>query len=422
MRRRRFLSLGSVSIGLASGCLTSTGPNAEPTPSNPDSSESEQSDDDTIYVSPDGARGNAGTEDDPLGTIQHGLEHARPGQTVYVMPGRYFESPRTVRPGTASEPITITGPADAVVSGYQEDDYPDGLVIQHSHIHLTGLTFDGLQDPQNSEDPMSYMLRGITCIPESPTYSTDLIIKPHAVGNVRGSMIDLNYVENVEVGEFRVIGPSGLGYILTDERGHWGEIVYVGQAPGTQLNAVEITGDLEGLDTSNDIHIHHIDNSDGYGHSEIVNTKLGTHDVLVEYCTDGGGSQNNDNYPPASVALQSYGATVRWCDLRDGTGRGISIGSWNAVARQEEKSPEDLTEAERKGGTDNAVYGNRITGFPHGPFAFDNADDGQTADAQRFMCNNEYDDQVEWELDGPCPESIPTADRIGYLGGESPWQ
>jgi hypothetical protein len=412
MNRRRFLALTTAGTGVVAGCSGgSTSPSS--------TTESER---DTIYVNPDGSPGNDGTRESPLQTVQGGILAARPGQTVHVEAGQYFESPRTVRGGTESAPITITGPPEAVISGDTEDEYPDGFTIRHSHVHVRGLTFDGLQDPGRPDEVSSYMLRAVTCIPEEYTYSTGLVVKPHAVGNVRGSMIDLNYVENVEVGEFRVIGPGGLRWILTGNRGHWGEIVYVGQAPGSDLNAIEPEGELSGLDTSNDIHIHHIDNSQGYRHSELVNTKLGTHDVTVEYCTDGGGSVNNDNYPPASISLQSYGATVRWCELRDGTGRGISVGSWNAARRQMEQSPSELSEAERKGGTDNAIYGNRISGFPHGPFAFDNADDGQTPDEQRLFCGNEYDGRTVGDPDAACPDAIPAGDGVGHLGGDSPWE
>jgi hypothetical protein len=268
------------------------------------------------------------------------------------------------------------------------------------------------------------MLRAVTCIPEQPEYSKDIVIKPHAIGRARGSFIDLNLVKDVEVGEFRVTGPAGLKWLLTDREDHWGEIVYVGQAPGTDLNIIDFNDELResGLDLSNNIYIHHIDNSAGYAHSEIVNTKLGTHDVLVEYCTDGGGSQNTETYPSASIRLQSYDATVRWCDLRNGQGHGIEIGSWKAANRQEEKSEADLIQAEKLGGRDNAVYANRVTDFDDLAFSFPNRDDGQTPAAQRYVCGNEFDGATHGEPGTACPEDIPTGGGIGHTGGDSPWK
>lgn len=441
MNRRRFLRATGAGMGALAGCSstseresrtpTETPPSTETATSSteepsrtdtPRETGTSEEDRNTIFVAPDGVWDDTegGTEEKPLGSIQLAVKRAEPGETVHVKPGQYFQSVNTVRPGTATDPITITGPPDAVVSGEKGAEYAKAIGISHSHVHVTGLTIDGLQDPSRPDDPSSYMRAGITTMPEKYEYLTDLVIKPHAVGNVRGNAIHVAFAENVEVGEFRVIGPAGLRYLLTDKVGHWGEIVYLGQSPLQEPNEIEKKGELAGLDTSNNIYVHHIDNSEGHGHAELVNAKLGTHDVLVEYCTDGGGSQNTETYPSASVSFQSYGATVRWCDLRNGKGHGVEVGSLVAAKRQKEKSESELTEAERRGGTDNAIYGNRVTGFDDKAFVFPRREKGQTPEAQRLFCNNEYDGQTDGNPGASCPESVPVSNGIGHTGGDSP--
>lgn len=440
MNRRAFLACGASGLGVIAGCSTrpdepsrstdSTRTNTRPTTHSPtrtpdeteSETESKSGDSRTIYVSPDGSEDNPGTRESPVRFIKHAVEDAMPGDTVYLLPGQYFQRVATSRPGKPDAPITITGSPDAVVSGRKGEEYATPFNIKHSYYRLTGITIDGLQDPSRPDDPMAYARAGIHVRPIKDEYVKGLVIKPSRIGNFRGNMIKLGWVENVEVGEFRVIGPSGLRYLLTDKVGHWGEIVYVGSSPLSELNDPEgLSEEFRAEDNSNHVHIHHIDNSAGHGHSEIVNTKLGTHDVLVEYCTDGGGSQNTESYHAGSINLQSYGATVRWCDLRNGKGDGIKIGDWTAVKSQEEKPESELTEAERLAGTDNEIYGNRVIGFDDYAFRFPQSKNGQTPDAQRFFCGNEYDGPTDGEPGKSCPDAVPEGDGIGHSGGDSPW-
>ncbi|MDZ7702203.1 MAG: DUF1565 domain-containing protein [Halobacteriales archaeon] len=51
------------------------------------------------YVSPNGSDHNPGSESAPLGTVQHALYRAQPGDTVHLQPGDYYEEIETVRPG-----------------------------------------------------------------------------------------------------------------------------------------------------------------------------------------------------------------------------------------------------------------------------------------------------------------------------------
>lgn len=422
MKRRRFL-LAATSLGILSGCSSSGSPPDEdstPTVSRKitatdrtrttDGSPSTESD--VLFVGPDGSDENRGTKRAPMATIELALKRAKPGQTVRLKPGKYFQSPETRKPGTADAPITLTGPPDAVIAGDPERGTSRGLMIRHSHVHLTGITFDGLQDPSAPDSPESYMEAAIGTLPAGDEYLEDIVVKPHAVGNSRGNLIHIAYSENVEIGEFRVIGPAGLNYKLTDEPGHWGEIVYIGIAKGKTPNAIDLSGELKQVDTTNNVHVHHIDNSDGHHHSELVNPKMGTFDILVEYCTDAGGSQNTEEGESASVRLQGYGAAVRWCDLRNGKGHGVAAVPGDL--------PDDVDVREP---TNPAIelYGNRVTGFDDKAFVFESMRPESATPEQLVFCGNEFDGQTDGTPDTECSASIPTGDGIGHTGGDSPW-
>lgn len=421
MKRRRFL-LSTAGVGFLSGCAADDGPAADgATPTERGSTavsspagtrDRSESGSETIFVGPDGTDENPGTWDAPMATIELALKRAQPGQTVRLKPGRYLQSPETRKPGTAEAPITITGPPDAVVAGDPDRDTSRGLMIRHSHVHLTGLTFDGLQDRSAPDSPESYMEAAVGSLPVGDEYLEDIVIKPHAVGNTRGNLIHVAYSENVEVGEFRVIGPAGLNYKLGDEPGHWGEIVYIGIAKGKTPNAIELRGELKPVDTTNNVHVHHIDNSAGHHHSELVNPKLGTFDILVEYCTDAGGSQNTEPAESASVRLQGYGATVRWCDLRDGQGHGVSVVPGRLPDDVEVREPADPT---------IELYGNRVTGFDDKAFAFESMRPASATSDQLLFCGNEFDGPTDGDPDADCEPSVPADDGIGHTGGESPW-
>lgn len=366
------------------------------------------------YVGPDGANTNPGSRERPLGTIQHALSRAQPGDTIHVLPGRYTQRAVTRRAGTAENPITITGPKDAVFSAY------GGLNIDHSHVHVTGLTFDGLVDRSAPDDPESYTQVPISInpsggqaardqyeerLPESE-YLTDIVVKPHAIGNARAAMIKHEYADDVEIGEFEVIGPAGLKFTLGDRIGHNSEIVYLGTPPVKDAAP----------DLSENIHVHHIDNSAGYDHAEMVDCKTGISDVTIEYCTDAGGAYEAiaDDSNGAAVVVGATDVTVRWNVLSNGAYAGIEVNSDVAATADPPAVYED-------GGTDNAFYGNRLVGNGGRAISFPYAESGQGQADQRVVCGNEFDGETNGDPDVPCSEDIPTTDVIGHRGGDSPW-
>src|SRR5689334_22536188 len=69
------------------------------------------------YVAPSGSDANGGTADAPLKSIQKAVDLAQPGDVIELAPGIYMQDILSRRAGTATAPIRITGPSDAVVKG-----------------------------------------------------------------------------------------------------------------------------------------------------------------------------------------------------------------------------------------------------------------------------------------------------------------
>lgn len=395
----------------------------------------------TLYVSPDGDADATGARDDPLGSIQTAFERARPGVTVHALAGEYREAVRTVRSGTADAPITLTGPREAVFRGNPDADHAFGLHIEHSHVHLRGMTFDGFHDPANPDSSEAYITSLITArhTPRSPDgYHRNLVIKPDAIGNSLRAAVHVMYSEQVEIGEFEVVGPAGLAMLeFGDDRNHNGEIVYVGTAPGDLAHSGTSSNFDGEPDRTNNVHVHHIDNSAGHPHAELVDIKPGSHDVLVEYCTDGGGGAEYTlpGAPPTSESVIHVGGrknTIRWNVVANSNGQGVQVQAWGAAhpdryrEQQGTTYPDSLVDQ----GRENSIYGNRITGSRglgiQYPFVY--TDDGETElvegygpDAQAVVCGNDIESEAHGTPEKSCSDSVPTTDRIGRLGGDSPW-
>lgn len=445
MDRRRFLKFVAGSTPFIAGCASNPGeepPTELPTdvhtptatftasPTDPatttdaaEPSSTSRANPDTIFVDGDGGDdGNEGSRDAPLETIQAGLNRAHPGQTVYVLPGRYTSITKTVRDGAPGDPITITGPPEAVFhggdgsEGDEQAENFDPFEIYHSHIHITGLTFDGLMDRDNPDVLESYARANVMMRPEydgegKPPRLNDIKVKPHAVGNTRGNCVHVFSSENVEVGEFKVIGPAGIDHFVWDQPGHDGEIVYIGAAPHGWDDLFN-----GHVDRTRNVHVHHIDATAGHVHSEIADAKLGTENILIEYCTTVGAVSDPQTGGGTGLHIGGENSIARWNVIKRSSPTGIFVGNWG---EPDERVP--------NAGTNNSVYGNRVEGTFE-KFTEVNSDVKDIAisrelseDDFTYYCGNAFDGDVDGDPGKPCPDDVPTTDGIGHLGGDSPW-
>ena len=71
-------------------------------------------------AAPGAADTNPGTEDKPFKTVRRAVDLARPGDTVFVMAGKYEERVRVRTSGAEGRPITLRArpPRSAGVSGF----------------------------------------------------------------------------------------------------------------------------------------------------------------------------------------------------------------------------------------------------------------------------------------------------------------
>lgn len=397
MRRRRFLALATFTGSLLAGCTGNPGQDmASPTPA-----DTPPQNPDTIYVdSNEGSDQGTGTSDDPIQSIQTALSRAEPGTTVRVAPGEYVEAIIPRRGGEPGDPITITGPPEAVL---KSDPVTYNVVLlRHSHIHIKGLTIDGLENPDAPDEVASYSrAQLVQTRPPVGTddYLEDIVIAPHRIGNSQKSLVSLERTRNAEVGPFRVIGPAGADYTVGNASDHNGEVVYLGTAPanlGTDWHP------WEEFDQTSNVQVHHIDASAGHPHGELVDLKPGTNHCTVEYCTSLGGGLTTDGAAPAVIGHNGHHNIVRWNEIAD-----------CAIPIRFDGEYSDSIFA-------NDIYGNAFHDFNDVAVAFEDRDE-VGLDQQRHICGNTVEGDSIDTVTADCSADVPAGDGVGHLGGDSPW-
>lgn len=375
---------------------------------------------DRHFVSSDsGSDTNPGTSASPLATIQEALDRADPGDTVRVEPGEYREVLTVPQGGSPGSPVTLTGPPDAVVRPPRDVEQGRPILeVMRSHFHVTGLTFNGLAKAESPSNRNSYS-GGVElkADPQRHDYMTDLKFLPYRLGNFEGAMIATERIMNAEIGGFRVIGPAGVQYLHTEDTGAFAEIVYLGS--GIDVDADDYAWDT--IDETRNVHVHHIDNRGGHPHSELVDTKPGTRNITIEYCSDYGGA--GQYIESAGIGVKGREIVVRWNELRNGGGDGIQIGAWNVT--HPEEAPATIPETVIDSGRANSVYGNRMSSFRGLALKFQPNNDetdpgfmeGYGPDAQKTICGNEYTGQTHGNPDRECSAAVPDGDGIGHAGG-----
>lgn len=369
------------------------------------------------YVAPDGDDGAAGGEDDPLASVHEGLNRAQPGDTIRLRPGEYHEELRTVRSGEPGKPITITGPPEAVLRAREGAGML--LNIAHSHIHLRGITLNGLVDDERAFESLEAYATSLVRATawtshrvdsfEPVDYLEDVVIEPSRMGHAGAGMVSLTRVQDASIGGFEIVGPAGVHFHpkLDDPfESHVGEIIYA----GTTVDDLD-RYPWDSLDRTRDVRIHHIDNSAGYHHSQFADLKIGTTNVTVEYCTDRGAGSTTDGVEAAAIELKGNDCTARWNDIGD-CRWGIIFGAF---------TPTDHADGE-EWSRGHRVYGNRIHGVSEAAFKFyDVADLGPTTpEAQRILCGNRIESAggEYGYATGDCGSVVPEGDGVGHTGGD----
>lgn len=409
LTRRRLLATVGATSCMTAGCLSVTSGQSTLYEGNTDE----------LHVAPTGSDFNPGTEDAPLEHIEAALDLAEPGTTITLAPGEYRESIITKTDGEPDAPITITGPPEAVIRPPQGSHHC--IYIKHHHTHVRGITFNGLADPDKRlEDHEAYAdnIAWITSVDRSLNdvkYLRGVVFEPSRIGNTAKAMIQTARVRNVSIGNFKLIGPAGVRYderVENTETGHVGEIVYVG-SPENNRGVFKYGYDT--IDRTQNVRIHHIDNSDGYRHAEFADIKLGSTDITVEYCTSRNSGYSSEDVLWPMVNLGGNDCTIRWNDFADGP-TGFQIGAW--VPTREIDA--------REWAKNNAIYGNRLANFSDNVFRFPTAGDlfSVGPQAQRLICGNNIEGSNAAGVapaTESCPADVPTTNDIGHLGGDSPF-
>lgn len=403
---------------MITGCTGLSGDQDEPgsdSQNSPDpvESETQSSENRVYYVGPDGDDRNSGAQSDPLATVSEGIERAHAGETIWLQPGEYRESIRTVRSGRHNAPITLTGPSEAILRPPVGSDHC--IRIDHSHIHVTGLSINGLLDPKHRfEDYEAWAKRCVLITPNARyddeiDYLRDIVIEPSRMGGCSRPMVRAIRLRDASIGGFKINGPAGMQFdprVENHEEGRIREVVYIG-TPEVHRNKPFYRWDT--LDRSQNIRVHHIDNSGGHAHNELVDIKLGTTEVTVEYCTDrnsvGGSSRNTSSV----VTVGGNANVIRWNDFAD-CNHGIRFGAWTPSG--------DL-----EGGDwakNNLVYGNRIADYTDEPIYFwDSAEwnlGPASPDMQKAICNNRIggNNNTSLSVGQDCKMDLPEGNGIGH--------
>ncbi len=345
------------------------------------------------YVSAFGNDAHSGTTTDlAFASIQHAVDVAQPGDTITLAPGVYMQDFVSRRDGAANAPITITGPADAVVQGAGAARI---IEINHDYITLNGFTVDGLVGSPDAatsyRDKLIYVI-GI----EPGNGVTGLKILNMHLLNAGGECVRMKYFATGNEVAHNTIHSCGVHDFRFAGGGKNGEGIYIGTAP--EQYARNPTPDV---DVSRDNWVHHNDIvTEG---NECVDIKEGATANIVEYndCT----AQRDPN--SAGYDSRGNGNTFRYNKSFNNSGAGIRFGG---------DTPAD--------GANNNAYYNELSNNVVGGIKFQ-------ATPQQIVCGNTMTGNTGGDAVGTygaqfnptqaCPADVPPpVGGIGRNGGQQP--
>lgn len=265
------------------------------------------------YVSPTGSDSNAGnTSNAPLKTIQKAFDAAQPGDTINLAAGTYMQDVLTKRNGTKDAPITVTGPATAIIQGGGNGRI---FEVNHDYLVLNGFTIDGQYSPGAYRDKLLYV-HGI----ETRDGVTGLKVQHLTLRNAGGECMRLRYfVQQSEISD-TVVGPCGRDDFPNGVYGGGaknGEGIYVGTAPEQRGDGKNPTADPD-LTTDNWIH----DNTFNTQGNECVDIKEAATRNLVEHNTCTGQKDSESG----GFDARGSGNTFRYNEVYGNLGAGVRLG------------------------------------------------------------------------------------------------
>lgn len=275
----------------------------------------------TYYVSPLGNDSASGlSSGEPLRTIQRGVDLAGPGDTVALAAGEYREDIVSRRAGVSGAPITITGPAEAVVRG---GGNPRVVEVNHSYVTMNGFTVDGLFGSPTSKagyrDKLVYVLGKEALVGLAGVKVTNMNIR-----NAGGECVRFRYyIHDAEIAG-NTIGPCGIFDFKFNDGGKNGEGIYLG-------TAVDQWGDGKnpesGPDKTTRVTVHH--NTFNTQGNECVDIKEGATGNIVEHNTCRGQKDTE------SGGFDSRGdANVfRYNSVEGSAGAGVRLGGHTVAGR-----------------------------------------------------------------------------------------
>jgi len=292
------------------------------------------------YVNPAGDNSDSGTIERPWRTIQQALDRAGPGDMITLLPGHYYQDMQTVRSGTAKDPIRIVGPSSAVISGAGSARI---FEINHSHITIEGITFDGRFGERDTR--RSYRDKLVYIVGTSPR-SGPQGVAFHRVtfANAGGECVRLRYFASRNIIAYSTFRACGVHDFRFGAGGKNGEAIYIGTSPEQIRHRDMPTSDV---DRSNGNWIHH-NFFDTQG-NECVDIKEGASGNLIEH------NRCSGNLDPDAAGLTSRGDdnVFRYNEVYNNRGSGIRLGG---------DRPNE--------GIRNDVYGNRLHDNMNGGIRF----------------------------------------------------
>lgn len=266
------------------------------------------------YVSPTGEDGSDGNHPGrAFRTLQRALDVAAAGHTIVLAPGDYLQDAVSRRNGRPDAPITVTGPAAAILRGAGQ---PRLVEINHDHVVLRGFTIDGLHGPPDQR--ASYSDKLIYAIGTAPGDGvTGLVVEGMTLRNAGGECVRLRYFARGNVIRNSTIADCGIYDFRFAAGGKNGEGVQIGTSPGDLADGKNPTADPD-RSSDNTVENNLIDTQG----SECVDIKESAARNLIQ----GNTCRGNKDTDAAGVSLRSHENRLEGNTIEDSAGAGVRLG------------------------------------------------------------------------------------------------